>query len=126
MGNDHGGVIVGYFTKIAVTFVLLGVVGFDAISVGVAKFKVEDTAKATAAVAAERWNENKNAHQALRAAVKYAEDNGVEVDPKSFDIAPDGTVTLRVTKQATTLLLFRTERTGGWTHASAQASAKAL
>ncbi|HVF04981.1 MAG TPA: hypothetical protein VNA20_09085 [Frankiaceae bacterium] len=124
MGNDRGGMIVGYFTKIAVTFALVAVVGFDAISVGVARFKVEDSAVATAAVAAERWNDTKDPTQALTAAVNYAEDNGVEVDQESFGIATDGTVTLTVTKQATTLLLFRTKRTGGWTQASATGSAK--
>ena len=126
MRNDRGGVIVGYFSKIAVTFTIVAVVGFDAVSVGVAKFKVEDTAKATAAAAAERWNESKNANLAYRAAVNYAEASGVTVDHKSFSIAPDGRVTLTVTKEATTLLLFRTKKTDGWTVASAEASAKAI
>lgn len=126
MRNDRGGVIVGYFTKIALTIGIFAIVCFDAVSVGVARVSVEDTAKGAAAAGAEAWNSSKNSGFALRAAADYAEDHGGQVDAKTFRIDADGTVTVSVTKQATTLLLYRTKKTEKWTQVEATGKHRAV
>jgi hypothetical protein len=126
MRNDTGAVVVGYFTKIALVLVLFSVVCFDAVSVGVARIGVEDTARSAAVEAAEMYVGSHSVAQAYQAAADYAGQHGATVDPKSFSVAPDGTVTLRVDKEATTLLLYRTKKTTKWAHVAATGSGRAV
>ena len=125
MRNDRGGVIVGYFTKIALVLSVFSLLCFDAVSVGTARIGIEDTAKAAAREAAETYDETRSEAHALRAAVNYAEEHGATVDEKKFSVAADGTATVRVSKEATTLLVFRVKKTAQWAHVSATASTKA-
>lgn len=125
MRNDRGGVIVGYFTKVALVLSVFSLLCFDAVSVGTARIGIEDTAKSAAREAAEVYDETRSAAHALRAAANYAEEHGATVDEKSFSVADDGTATVRVTKEATTLLVFRVKKTARWANVSATASTKA-
>jgi hypothetical protein len=126
MRNDRGGVIVGYFTKITMVLLAFSVVCFDAVSVGAARVGVEDTARTAATEAAEAYAQSKSVTTAYRAAVDAAEEHGATVVKKSFSVAPDGTVSLRVEKEATTLLLYRTKRTSTWAEVGADASGRAV
>lgn len=126
MRNDRGGVIVGYFTKITLVLVVFSVLCFDAVSVGAARVGVEDTARAAASEGAERYASTKSVAAAYRAAVDAAEERGATVVKKSFEVAPDGTVSLRVEKEATTLLLYRTKRTSTWAHVGASSRGRAV
>lgn len=116
MRGDRGDVILGWFTKIALVLGLLALVGFDAVAVGVAHVNVQDTAGDAASEAASMWNNTHDVRQAYRAAQAYAEKHNATVPPKSFTIDRDGTVHLRLEKDATTLLLYRTKTTKRWTH----------
>ncbi len=55
-----------------------------------------------------------------------AEDAGATVDKESFHVAKDGTVTVRVDKEATTLVLYRTTKTKGWARVTATHTARTL
>src|SRR4051812_6730333 len=107
MHGDRGDVILGWFTKIALVFVLFGLVIFDAVSVGVAKVGVQDTANDAAAEAADMYAQTHDVRQAYKAAVEYATLHDATVPPKSFAVTGDGVVSLRIEKDATTLLLYR-------------------
>lgn len=126
MRNDRGGVIVGYFTKIAMVLVVFSVLCFDAVSVGAARVSVEDTARTAATEGAEVYSQTKSVAAAYKAAVGAAEERGATVVKKSFTVASDGTVTLRVEKEATTLLLYRTKRTSTWAHVGASSRGRAV
>jgi len=126
MSDDRGGVIVGYFTKIALVLSIVAIVCFDAVAVGVARVSIEDTARAAASAGAESWNSSRNKTMAYRAALDEAEHHGATIKDKSFSIAADGTVKVTVEKDATTLLLYRTKKTSEWTHVEATASGRAL
>ena len=125
MRNDRGGVIVGYFTKIALVLSVFSLLCFDAVSVGTARIGVEDTAKGAARAAAEQYNETHNPATAYSAAVRYADEHDAKVDKKSFTVADDGTVSVTVSQEATTLLVFRIKKTAKWAHVTATASTKA-
>ena len=126
MRNDRGDVIVGYFTKVALVLVAFAVVAFDAVSVGVARIGVEDTARTAATTAAEAYAESKNVDFAYQKAVDYADDHGVTIVDKTFGIDSEGRVTLRVEREATTLLLYRTKKTSSWAHVAATGSGRAV
>lgn len=124
MGNDHGTVIVGFFAKIAVTLTLFAIVCFDAVSVGVTKIGVEDTARNAARAGSEAWVQSKDVNRAFKAAADYAEDHGATISRKSFVVDRNGKVTVTVSKEATTLLLFRTKKTAEWTKVTATGSGR--
>ena len=124
--NDAGGVIVGYFTKIALVLSVFAVVSFDAVSVGVAKMSAEDNAQEAARAGAESWSNRHDEAAAYTAAVRAAAEHDAEIDPTSFAIAEDGTVTVTLTKEATTLLIYRVKKTQKWAVVSATASGRTV
>ena len=126
MRNDLGGVIVGYFTKIALVLSIFAIISFDAVSVGVARIGVEDIARDAAVAGADAWNTTKDSNYAYRAALDEAEAHGATIADKSFSVAPDGAVTVTVEKDATTLLLYRTKKTDKWTHVKATATGRSV
>jgi hypothetical protein len=114
MRGDRGDVIVGWLTKVTVVIGVLGVMSFDAVSVGVAKMNADDVAATAAAFGAETWNATHNIQHAYRAASSFAEERGATIAPADFSVDRDGTVRVRVVKEATTVLLYRTSKTKGW------------
>lgn len=126
MRNDRGGVIVGYFTKITLVLVVFSVLCFDAVSVGAARVGVEDTARSAASEGAEAYAQTKSVAAAYKAAVDAAEERGGTVVKKSFAVDADGTVTLRVEKEATTLLLYRSKKTSKWAQVGASSRRRAV
>jgi hypothetical protein len=126
MRNDRGDVIVGYFTKIALVLSVFAVVCFDAVAVGAARVSIEDVARQVAMAGSEAYVSSRNPALAYRAALEAAEAEEVTIEKKSFTVAADGTVTVRVEREATTLLLYRTKKTKGWAVVSATRTAKAL
>lgn len=126
MHGDRGDVILGWFTKIALVFVLFGLVIFDGVSVGVAKVNIQDTANDAATEAADMYAQTHDAREAYKAAASYASLHDATVLPKSFAVARDGTVTLRVEKDATTLLIYRTKTTKKWAHVAASGSGRSV
>jgi hypothetical protein len=125
MRNDRGDVILGFFTKIAVVLSVFAVIGFDAVSIGVAHMNTQDTANTAAQSGADAWNANHDADYALHAAAEVASEHGMTVDVKAFRIDKDGTVHVRLTKDATTLLLYRTGKTKKWAHVTATGHGRA-
>ena len=111
--------IVGYFTRLAVVLAAFGLLSFDAVSVGVAKMSAADTANEAAQMGAESWVQDHNRTAAFRAAESFAQEHGATIDVKSFRIDADGTVWVTLTKEATTLLFYRTSATRKWTRITA-------
>ena len=126
MGNDRGSVILGFFTKVVLAIGVFGLVAFDAVSVAAARVSIEDTAQGAAYAGAQAWDDTRNATMAYRAAVDFAEDHGARVDRKAFSVTRDGTVSVTLRKEATTILLFRTKKTLEWTKVSAGAARRAV
>lgn len=124
--GERGDIIVGWLTKIVVVLALVGVVGFDLVSVGAAKVSAADTASRAARAGADVWADTKGDVQAAYlAALRHAEEHGGAIDPADFTVATDGTVTVKVTRTATTLLLYRHGTTKKWAHVVAEGSGRA-
>ena len=118
LGDDRGGIVMGWLTKLTVVLALLGLVLFDAISVGSTTATVSDSANYAAHEASATWDQTKDLQKTYIAAVEAATEQNPEnvVSTKSFTVDPDGTVHLVITRDAQTLVLFRWDRTAKWAH----------
>src|SRR3954452_22506249 len=106
---ERGDIVLGWPTKLAVIFGIAGIILFDAISVGVTYVNVADQATSAALEASDTWNATKDVQKTYLTAVetaKAADANNV-VDAKTFRVDPDGTVHVRISRSATTLVLYR-------------------
>jgi hypothetical protein len=102
--RERGDVILGWLTKIAVLIAIVGVAGFDFISIGSSKLSATDDANSAAVAAVDAWEQSQHDVQlAYNAAVAYADEHGGRIPPKSFTIASNGTVNLVLVKEATTV-----------------------
>jgi hypothetical protein len=107
--NERGDILLGWITKLVVIFGLAGVVLFDAMSVGTTVSSVADQGSYAARQASETWNATKDPNKAfLTASTTASESNKHNViDMKTFRIDPDGRVHLKISRTATTLVLYR-------------------
>lgn len=111
--GERGDVVLGWLTRIVIVLSLLGVIGFDAISVAVAAMTAQDDAAQAAQLASEAYKARGGTVQkAYDAAEAFAEGNGETVAAQSFVVDPGGTVHLTLEKTATTLVLRYTP----WKH----------
>jgi hypothetical protein len=127
-GDDSGGIIVGWLSKLAVVLALCGLVLFDCISIASTAVTVSDEGAYAARQASENWQQSKNIQQAYDAAVAAAKDSNPanRVATKSFTVDPDGTVHLTVSRTARTLFVFRLDRTKKWAHVVREAQGRSV
>ncbi len=118
---DAGGIVLGWLTKLTVTLAIVGVVLFDAISVGSTKATLADQGRYAAREASETWQLSKSIQQTYVVAQQVAAEQNKHnaVSTTGFKIDPDGTVHLLVRREAPTLVLFRWSRTREWTQVRA-------
>lgn len=106
MRGDRGDIILGWLTKLALVLSVLGVLGFDAVSLVQARFQAGDRATSAAGAAAAEYASSKDLQKAYNAAFATTVD-GDTIETESFNVAADGAVTLRLHHEATTLLVHR-------------------
>ena len=104
--RDEGGIVLGWLTRVAVVLAIVGIIAFDVISVVTARLAVEDAGQQAALVASDVWSRTHDIQETLKAAEDSAtESNALNVvDPATLRVDPDGTVHLRVTRDAPTLV----------------------
>jgi hypothetical protein len=105
-GPDRGDVVLGWLTKLVVVIALVGVAGFDALSIGTSHLAASDDANEAAQEALSSWDGGRGTVQsAYDAAVQYADEHGERIPPRSFHIYPDGSVQLLLIRTATTMVV---------------------
>ena len=116
--DDRGDIILGWLTKLTVVLAIAGLGLFEAISIGSTMASVSDDGAYAAQEASTTWNDTKNLQQTYDAAVTAAESQNPQdkVLVKGFTVDPDGTVHLRIARDASSLLLYRWSKTKPWTH----------
>ena len=105
MTSDRGGIVLGWLTKLVVVLSLIGLVGFDLVSLGASRLRAEDSAQSAARVAVQAWTGPNDLQAAYDAALAEVLPDGHSIDPASFVVAPDGSVTLTLRTTAPTLLI---------------------
>lgn len=121
--DDEGSIVVGWITKLVAVAAIVGVLGFDGISIGVAHLSTADNAD-DAVQAASQSYEGHHDIQAAFTAAAGALNSHEELQVKGFSIQPDGTTTLTVVNTVKTFLLERTSQTKGWAVVTVSASGK--
>ena len=104
--RDRGSMVVGWLVKLAAVLTIVSIVGFDGISLAVARLNSQDDANNAASAAAAAWQQTHNPQQAYDAAAESA-GSSETVDTKTFTIDANGTVHLTLTRKATTLVMYR-------------------
>lgn len=125
---DHGGIVLGWLTRLVVVLSLIGLVLFDAISVLSTTATVADQGSYAAREASAVWDQTHDVQRAYdKASATAAEANLLNrVATKGFKIDPDGTVHLVIQRQAPTLLLSRWDRTADWAQVSSEARGRSV
>ncbi len=115
-GDDRGGIVIGWLTKLTVALALAGIVLFDAISVGTTRATVADDGSYAAHQAADTWADTKDLQQTFNSATAAALEQNPQnvVSTKGFTVDPDGTVHLVISRTAHTMVLYRWDRTAKW------------
>jgi hypothetical protein len=104
--GDRGDIVLGWLTKLALVLGLIGLAGFDGISLIQGRFQAADRATTAASEAADDYKNNHDVQKAYNAA--FATLTGDDtIETKTFRVDPDGTVTLRLHHVATTLIVGR-------------------
>ncbi len=105
--DDRGDIVLGWLTKLVVVLGVLGVLGFDAISLGTSYFQAEDHANTAARAASDthRAGSAPNVQAAYDAALAEVLEHGETIDPQSFTISPQGEVSLTLRRTAPTLVM---------------------
>jgi hypothetical protein len=126
--SDRGGIVIGWLTKIALVFAVAGFVLFDAISVASTTANVADQGSTAAMDASATWDETHDVQATYNSAVASAttQDPGNSVSAKGFTIDPDGTVHLRISREARTLILFRWDKTRSWAEVTRTARGRSV
>ncbi len=121
--GDRGDIVLGWLTKLAVTLAVLGVVGFDAVSLGAARFQAEDHAQAALRAANDSWKSSKDLQAAYDAALAEVADDGDSIDPQTFTATPDGALTLTLHRTASTMLVEKIGPAREWAEVDVTVSA---
>ena len=126
--GDDGGVVIGWLTRVVVTFAIIGVGLFDAISIGTTSTAVADQGSTAAQEASSVWNSTHDIQQAYDAAVAAAGAAAArkEVSTTRFTVDPDGTVHLVIERTAPTLVVHHWSRTAGWARVHSSAEGKSI
>ncbi len=127
MRGDRGDIVLSWLTKLVLVMAVLGVIGFDAISMGVGRLQAEERAGEAARAAVRSWSQTQEVQAAYEAALATTTDDGVTVDsidPTSFSVGTDGSVTLTVEHSASTLVVEKIGAIADWATASATVTAR--
>jgi hypothetical protein len=125
---DRGDIVLGWLTRIVVVLGLAGIGLFDAISIGTTAVNLSDQGSYAAREASEVWQSTHSVQKAYDAAVEVATEQNPtnSIDTGSFRISEDNTVHLRIRREATTLILFRWDRTARWAQLEREAAGRSV
>ena len=112
--GDDGEVVLGALSKLVISLTAVSVLGFDAVSLVVARFSAEDRAVEAARTAALAYRDSRNLQLAYETALESVAAGGGTIDPTSFLLGADGSITLTLQSEATTLLAHGVGRLDDW------------
>lgn len=126
--RDTGNIVMGWLTKVAVVLAIVGLCLFDAIAVGTRYTATSDAGHNAARAGSEAWFDSKDVQIAYSAALTAATMDGADytIDPKTFVVDADGTVHLKISSDAETLIIKRLGPIKKWAHVEREASARYL
>lgn len=113
--RDRGDVVLGWLARLVASLALVGLVGFDAVSIGVTQFQAEDHGQTAVRAAVESYRADKDVQLSYDAALGAVAADGDSIDVEGYAVGADGSVTLRLRRVAPTLLVERVPPLRDWT-----------
>ena len=104
--DDYGSIVLGWLTRLTLVLGLLGLVGFEVLSIAVAHVQVQDIGQSAAQQAITSFQSNGNPALAYESARAYADDHDSTIRQKTFVITADS-VRFELDKTAPTLVVSR-------------------
>ena len=101
--EDVGLIVVSTLTKVLLVLAVLGIAGYDAISMSINAISLRDDAQAAAQAGHQALQDHKGAKAAYAAVMQYADQNGLTVVPQSFAVSSRNTVTVELRREAPTI-----------------------
>jgi hypothetical protein len=117
--GDRGDIVLGWLTRLTVVLAVLGVLGFDAVALGVGRLQAEERAQEAARAAVRTWKDTSDVQRAYEAALAEVESVEDTIDPSSFAVGSDGSVTLTVRHTSSTLLVEKVAPVRDWATSTA-------
>ena len=106
--------MLGWLTRITLIFAILGLVGFEVLSIAVTHVQQQDVGQSAGFEAISIYQSSRNPVLAYEAANIYAESHDTHVNKKSFVIT-DESVSFDMVKVAPTLLMYRWDKLAKYT-----------
>ena len=105
--RDNGSIVLGWLTKLIVAIAFVGVALFDSISIGAAHLGATDDANNAASAASADFKTSHSVNSAYEAALGSLPSSSETIPAKTFEVQPDGTVTLVLDRTTRTLVAYR-------------------
>ncbi len=106
--SERGSVLLGGLTKLALLLVVVGLIAYDGVAIGYARFSSAEHGKAAADKAGDVWRETGDIRSAYEAAQAKLDVTGETIDAPTFSIEREtDTVSFRLTATAHTLVAQR-------------------
>lgn len=126
MKRGRGGVRLGTAAQVCLLVGLPALVTLDVGRLGYARLTAADHATNAALAASAQWQHSPDVVAAYRAAVGTLPSDGEAVEPSSFSVSPNGTVSLTLSRTMHPLLLSRLGTPRSWAHLRQSVSSRAL
>jgi hypothetical protein len=125
---DHGGIVLGWLTRVSAVLVLCGLALFDAMSIGMTSVGIVDDGAYAARAGSELWQETHDIQRAYDASVAAAQElhQDNRIAPETYRADPDGTVHLHIARTARTLVVYRFDRTRPWAQLDREVAARSV
>jgi type II secretory pathway pseudopilin PulG len=102
--------VVGWLARLVVALSVLGVLALDGFAWASARVTAQDRAEAAGRAASSAYAGTADVQRAYDAALAEVSGQGDAIDPTTFTATADGTVTLTLAHEASTLVLHRVPR----------------
>jgi hypothetical protein len=113
---DAGDVVIGWLTRVAVIVLVIGLIGFEALSIMVTKIQLGDTATSAGSTALSTYGGSHSVSIAYQQAQAVAVADGATIVQKTFRFNVDGSVEFTIRKTANTILVQHLNATSAWAH----------
>jgi hypothetical protein len=113
---DSGDMVIGWLTRVAAILLVIGLIGFEALSIVIARIQLGDTAASAGSTALSVYAGSHSQSVAYQQAQAVAVAAGATIVQRSFRFNVDGSVEFTIRKEAHTLLVQHVGATKKWAH----------
>jgi hypothetical protein len=102
--GDAGVFVIGTLAKLMIFLAIVGVIGYDTVAITTTQLAVRDDAQQAALLGHTALRDKGTVQAAYAAVLKFAEENGDTVVRGGFATGPNHTVTVRLRREAHTIV----------------------